>query len=125
MSKDKKEDRQRAYEELQEERRLLPSRLPVYLITSSILFLGFASLDILFVQRVLCGVGLATTIFAFLHFQTIASRLDNLVRMAKVAEKRKGWRKYFRARVMAWLWFPLGFLVIWGCSLSATILHWI
>jgi hypothetical protein len=123
------ENEQRTREEIQFERQLLPLRLLVYLITSSLLVLGFVTSTGLFVQRLIATIGLFACVTAFLHFFPIHLRLRRLEGKLKLrpldeTEGRNWLSKAFGGRTLGWLSFPFGFGVLWSLALVSTIFHW-
>jgi len=113
-------------EQIQIERQLLPQRLLVFLGISSILFIGFATLeDCWFLRLGLAIIGILMSILSFFHFYPIYKRLKSLEEsQGKVASaQRKGCWKYFSGRIVA-LWLSFLFLALWSLSLAATLYYW-
>ena len=111
-----------AQEQIQIERQLLPQRLLVFFGISSILFIGFATLEgCWFLRLGLAIIGILISILSFLHFYRIYKRLNYLEEsLGKVAStQRQGCWKYFSGRVVG-LWLSFLFVALWSLSLAAT-----
>lgn len=117
MSED---DEERVINRIQTERQLLPQRLMIFLLTNSILFVGFASLDELFLQRVITAIGLVVSLVSLFHFLPIYRRLKALdVIAGKLPDPehthRKKWEKLFGGKTLG-IWFSSIFIILWGFS---------
>lgn len=119
------EEREQKLEKVKEERRLLPQRYLVFLSTSSILFVGFTTLESFFLKIVVAGIGLLTCFPVWFHFRPIHRELNQLEKESRqVTEKRKWYEKPFGGRRI-YTWFLAVFGTLWLLSLIATVKHWV
>ena len=102
------------------EERLLVQRLTIYLLTSSILFLGFVNVKNLWLGILVAFMGLISCVFAWWHFRGIPARLEQLESRLGLSERSSG--KRCRGRHLASKGFPVFFGIIWTGALISSIL---
>jgi len=110
-------EEEKYFQRWQLERQLLTQRLTLFLITNSILFLGFAQIRATWFGIFIAMMGLVLCILGAINFKGISKRLDNFEsKLEKQPDLAiKGFR--VKGREMA-MWFPLFFSIIWIVSLT-------
>ena len=101
-----------------QERNSLTARLQVFLLASSILFLGYLQIKDLNFGVIIAGLGLGSCILASLHFIGVRKTLDKFEQ--KLDDKLKALlglpHKRLRGRIMC-LIIPIFFALVWIISM--------
>lgn len=106
-----------------QERELLPHRINIFLITNSILFIGYVQIRFHHLGGIIAVLGVVSCILALCHFRWLDQRLRNFEGQLDEQLKEKleitGETKRCRIRGRGMLWvYPLFFLIIWALSIS-------
>lgn len=108
----------------QHERSLVTQRLTVFLIVSSILFLGFVGLvgksNNLFLT-IICGSGLFSSLMMLLHSCHVKRKLNKI---CPYERKDEGYFWWLKGRYMG-MYASAIFGVLWALSIVAIWCHWL
>ena len=103
------------------ERQLLYQRLSLFLVTSSILFLGYIQIRAIQLGILISIMGLTSCVLFGLNFRNIPNRLEKLETSLGIKEERDKEPSRIPARLVC-LVFPPFFAIIWIASLIFSIL---
>ena len=108
----------------QQERSLVTQRLTIFLIVSSILFLGFVGLvgksNNLFLT-IICGGGLFSSLMMLLHSCHVKRKLNKICTYER---KDEGYSWWLKGRYMG-MYASAIFGVLWALSIVAIWRHWL
>ena len=117
----------REFEIWQLERNLLVQRLMTYLVTNSILFLGFVQIRGLWLGSTVALLGLVSCILGAIHFQGIRRRfalLSETEEIKGIEERLSVGRRNLAGRSIV-VAFLAVFGIVWIASLVYSLLQWV